>query len=120
MNEVRVHVEGIGAFRDRTMRVARWLDSGAASTAAADISFESKEGLLRVLTPNRWALLRKLRTGGSSSIRALAKALERDYRGVHADVATLIGAGLIVRDNTNSISVPWSRITAEMALEIAA
>ena len=76
--------------------------------------------LLRVLTPNRWVLLRTLHRIGPSSIRALAKALARDYRGVHADVAGLLDAGLITRDGAGLIRVPWSRITAEMAFGAAA
>lgn len=55
-----------------------------------------------------------------SSIRALAPALGRDYRGVHADVTVLVDAGLIERDDSGVISVPWSRVTAEVALDVAA
>jgi len=87
---------------------------------AANISFESMEGLLRVLTPNRWVLLRTLRAAGPSSIRGLAKALGRDYRGVHGDVSILLDAGLLARREKGMISVPWSRITAEMAVDAAA
>ena len=57
---------------------------------------------------------------GASSVRALAKNLSRDYRGVHADVALLIEAELIARDDRGLIYVPWSRIVAEMALGVAA
>ncbi|MBX3575973.1 MAG: winged helix DNA-binding protein [Rhizobiaceae bacterium] len=78
------------------------------------------EQLLRLLTPNRWTLLRALRTQGPVSIRALSKALGRDYRGVHADVATLLQAGLIDRNEAGLVHVPWSKITAEMNLEAAA
>ena len=78
------------------------------------------EGLLKVLTPNRWRLLGTLRQNGPCSIRALAKALERDYRGVHGDVTVLIDAGLVVRDDEGAVRVPWRRITAEMALDSAA
>lgn len=63
------------------------------------------------------ATLRKL---GPVSIRALAKALARDYRGVHADVALLTDAGLIMRDEHGKVSVPWSRITAELDFGAAA
>jgi predicted transcriptional regulator len=47
-------------------------------------------------------------------------ALGRDYRGVHADVHALIAAGLIARDGKGLVSVPWDKITAEMAIDIAA
>ena len=120
MSEVRLHVESLDAFSRRTMDMARRLDSGARRKGKAHLSFESMEDLLRVLTPNRWALLRTLRTTGPSSIRALAKAANRDYRGVHADVTALIEAGLMARDDAGLVRVPWSRITAEMALDVAA
>ncbi len=120
MNEVRLRVEGLNAFQNRTIEMARRLDRGERRPGKANISFASMEALLRVLTPNRWVLLRKLRAIGPSSIRALAKALGRDYRGVHADVALLIDAGLIARHEKGPISVPWSRITAEMVLDVAA
>jgi len=120
MSEVKLHVEGVDAFAKRTMDMARRLDRGERRKGKAHISFESMETLLRVLTPNRWALLRALRVAGPSSIRALAKTLDRDYRGVHADVTALIDAGLIARDEQGTVGVPWSRITAEMVLDVAA
>jgi predicted transcriptional regulator len=102
------------------MEMARRLDRDERRKGKAHISFESMEALLRVLTPNRWMLLRALRGTGPCSIRALAKHLDRDYRGVHADVVALVDAGLIAKDGAGAINVPWSRITAEMALDIAA
>ncbi len=118
--EVKLHVEDIGAFARRSVDMARRLDRGERRRGKAHISFENMETLLGVLSPNRWMLLRRLRSTGPSSIRALAKALHRDYRGVHADVTVLIDAGLIARDEDGKVSVPWSRITAEMALDVAA
>ncbi len=120
MKEVRLHVESLDDFARRSMETARRLDRGERKAREAHISFASMEGLLTALTPNRWRLLRTLRHRGPSSIRALAQALERDYRGVHADVVALIGAGLIERDERNAVLVPWSRITAEMDFGSAA
>lgn len=120
MSEVRLHVEGLDAFTERTMAMAKRLDRGERKAHAAHISFETMESLLRVLTPNRWTLLRTLRGRGPMSIRALAHALGRDYRGVHADVTALIDGGLINRNDKALVFVPWSRITAEMTLETAA
>jgi len=120
MNEVRLHIESLDAFKNRTMAVAARLDRGEHRKGKVHLSFESMEALLRVVTANRWLLLRCLRGTGPSSIRALARALGRDYRGVHADVVALIEAGLVTRDEAGKIRVPWSRITAEMALDVAA
>jgi predicted transcriptional regulator len=61
------------------------------------LSFESWEGLATVLTGKRLALLRHLRRHPAASIAELARALGRDYKRVHADVAALAAAGLIDR-----------------------
>lgn len=48
-----------------------------------------------MLTNKRMELLRYVRRNNVRSIRALAKALDRDYSNVHADVKALAGAGLL-------------------------
>jgi predicted transcriptional regulator len=59
------------------------------------LAFESWDALARVLTGKRMELLRYVRRHNVTSIRALAKALSRDYSNVHADVKALAGAGLL-------------------------
>ncbi len=78
--------------------------------------FEDLETLLRVLTPRRWALLRRLKREGSTSVRALAKLLGRDYKNVHTDVKALALLGLIIREERGEVLVPWETVTAEMRL----
>jgi predicted transcriptional regulator len=53
------------------------------------------EALARVLTGRRMALLGYVRRHEVASIRALAKALKRDYRNIHGDVQALRGVGLV-------------------------
>ena len=113
-------VENLDRFFEGASTAARRIDRGDTRQHAAQISFESMELLLKVLTPNRWTLLRKLRTLGPSSIRALAHGLARDYRGVHSDVTALREVGLIERRADGKVLVPWSRIVAEMSVDIAA
>jgi predicted transcriptional regulator len=59
------------------------------------LAFESWDALARVLTGKRMELLRYVRRHQVASIRALAKALGRDYSNVHADVQALTAAGLL-------------------------
>lgn len=61
------------------------------------LSFESWEGLASVMTGERYRLLRHLHAHPEPSVSALARALGRQYRRVHADVAALEGAGLLAR-----------------------
>jgi predicted transcriptional regulator len=59
------------------------------------LAFESWDTLTGVLTAKRLELLRYVRRHEVASVRALAKALARDYRSVHADVEALTAAGLL-------------------------
>src|SRR5258708_7016912 len=59
------------------------------------LAFESWDALARVMTTRRMELLRYVRQHDVGSIRALAKALGRDYSNVHADVQALTAAGLL-------------------------
>lgn len=80
------------------------------------LNFENLETLLQTLTPGRWALLKTLHTNGPMSIRALAKALGRDYKNVHKDVRLLESIGLIGRTPDEKIEVPWDVIEARLRL----
>lgn len=59
------------------------------------LAFESWDALIRVLTTKRMELLRYVHRHNVTSVRALAKALGRDYSNVHADVQALTAAGLL-------------------------
>ncbi len=59
------------------------------------LAFESWDALARVLTGKRMEVLRYVRRHNVTSVRALAKALRRDYSNVHADVQALTAAGLL-------------------------
>lgn len=80
------------------------------------LNFENIETLLKALTPGRWTLLKTLHTNGSMSIRALAKALGRDYKNVHQDVQRLESVDLIGRTQDNKIEMPWDIIEAHLRL----
>jgi len=64
------------------------------------LAFESWEALARVMTTKRMQLLHHVRRHDVTSIRALAKALGRDYSNVHTDVQALMAVGLL--DSTSS------------------
>jgi predicted transcriptional regulator len=80
------------------------------------LHFENLEMLLKILTPGRWALLKKLHANGPMSIRALAKDLGRDYKNVHTDVRRLENISLIERTKNNRIKVPWDIVEARLLL----
>jgi len=91
-------------------------ESGEQLQVDQRLYFENLETLLKTLSPGRWILLRKLRTSGPMSVRALAKALERDYKNVHTDVRRLEMIGLIARTQDGQIEVPWDIVEARLKL----
>ena len=87
-----------GAFEDEASRqfIDAWHRAERGETFhERHLSFESRDALARVLTGKRMELLGYVRRNNVTSVRALAKALNRDYSNVHADVKALAGAGLL-------------------------
>jgi predicted transcriptional regulator len=79
------------------------------------LSFESWEGLSRVLTAKRLELLRHLRRHPAASVAALARAVGRDYKRVHEDVEALAESGLLTRDETG-LRTGYDEIRATIAV----
>jgi predicted transcriptional regulator len=79
------------------------------------LAFENWDVLARVLTGKRMELLRYVRRHKVTSVRALAKALGRDYSNVHADVQALTTAGLL--DATDgSVRADYDAIETKIAI----
>jgi predicted transcriptional regulator len=96
MSNVRLTVGG--SIKEQTSRgfIDAWHRAERGETfRERHLAFESWDALARVLTGKRMELLRFVRRNNVKSIRALAKALDRDYSNVHADVKALAGAGLL-------------------------
>ncbi len=75
------------------------------------VGFENASLLMKTLTPRRleYAI-------GASSVRALAKELERDYSNVHQDIKILNQAGLLLQDKKGHYSMPWDKIITKIPM----
>ena len=96
MSDVKITVGG--AMEDHASRrfVDAWHRAERGETfRERHLAFESWDALARVLTGKRMELLRYVHRHNVTSVRALAKALGRDYSNVHADVQALSVAGLL-------------------------
>ncbi len=96
MSEVKITVGG--AMEDEASRrfVDAWHRAARGETFREFyLAFESWDALARVLTRKRMELLRYVHRHEVNSVRALAKALGRDYSNVHGDVQALSSAGLL-------------------------
>jgi predicted transcriptional regulator len=80
------------------------------------IGFENAALLVKTLTPKRLELLQTLHAIGVSSVRALAKKLDRDYSNVHQDIKILTQVGLLLQDKKGRYSMPWDKIITEIPM----
>ncbi|MCL2716324.1 MAG: transcriptional regulator [Alphaproteobacteria bacterium] len=84
------------------------------------ISFASVDMMHRVLTPNRWGVLRALMGhDGMMSVRELARILDRDVKGVHNDIVALALAGIIEHNADGSVAFPYDAVHVEFTVEAA-
>ncbi len=104
--------KGFGRFIDAWEKA----EQGTAK-AQVHINFEDFSQLMTVVTPKRLEILKVLRQQGNMSIRALSKALDRDYKNVHTDAKALEEVGLIDRTpEDNLLSAPFDVIDAHLSL----
>jgi predicted transcriptional regulator len=114
---LRIRRDADAALAEMGKRFTVAWKSGRSS--AHVFTFESPAALFRVLTPKRWELVERLQTLGPSSVRGLARALERDVKRVHEDVGALLEVGLIEKTAGGKIHVPYAVIEADFALRAA-
>ena len=117
MSKLKIHVgESLEAVGERVKDAVR-RDSKGERVREHHVSFDSFETLAKVLTPRRLELLRYVHRHPVASVRALAHALDRDYRRVHEDVETLTEAGLLARaDEGTGVTAPFDAIETRIAL----
>jgi predicted transcriptional regulator len=100
---------------------ARFIDVWRTGNSSSDsLHFESAAALFRVLTPKRWELIERLQSMGPNSMRALARALERDVKRVHEDIGDLKRCGLVARTEDGTFHIPYDLIHADFDLRAVA
>lgn len=120
MSEVNVHVG-----YDRAATKARVLAAIERAKAGGEggeshVTFESWDGLAKVLTEKRLALLRQVHRQAAGSVAELARTLGRDYKRVHEDVVILTTAGLIERPATGEVRASFDEIRTAIDLRQSA
>lgn len=113
MSTLHINVGGsLAASRKRLLDAVSRREAGA-DVEEHHVTFDNWETFAKAMTPNRLELLRHVHTSPPRSILALAKALGRDYRRVHGDVAALTEVGLLER-NGDGLRAEYDKI--EIAL----
>jgi len=97
--DLQLHIgESLEAVGERFVDAWHRAERGELTESEYHVSFTDFATFAAVMSPKRLELLRHVHRSPPRSIRALAQALGRDYRRVHADVEALVNAGLLERD----------------------
>lgn len=112
---IRIESDTRSALRRGARGFVRAWRSGR--SAGSDFTFESPAALFRTITPARWSAIECLQGLGPSTLRGLARVLDRDVKSVHRDIHALIAVGLIEKDASGNVFVPFSRIRTEFELQ---
>ncbi len=112
--KVQVNVGSLADMGKRFVSAWKQAEAGAANNQT-HITFLDVQTMFETLSPRRLDLLRHVRKHGADNVRALAKALGRDYKNVHQDVTTLQSVGLLVRDG-RKLAAPWDELQANVSL----
>ncbi len=97
----------------------RFRNALAGKTQGTRLSFESPALLLKVLSGRRWDLLKVMTGAGPMTIREAARRMERDVKAVHADVHTLLKAGLLKKTGDGKIVFPYDAVHVDFTLRAA-
>jgi predicted transcriptional regulator len=115
MSDMKLVVGGSLAD-DAAAFVDAWRRAETGETVSENVlAFESWDGLARVMTGERYRMLRHLHAHPEPSVSALARSLGRQYRRVHGDVVALEDAGLVGRED-GMVRALAGVITAEVRL----
>ncbi len=83
------------------------------------ISFDSPALLFKVLSGNRWELLRAMTDAGPMSMRETARLLGRDIKAVHRDIHILLNAGILQKTANGMIEFPFDAVHVDFMLKAA-
>lgn len=119
MTTLKVKIESL----EQTMALAADAMKAVAGQAVPvtefSLSFPSWDALHKVLTPKRLEIVKIMTGQGALTKREVARRVGRDFKAVHADIDTLVKAGVIetVREG---VVFPYQRIHFEFEIESAA
>ena len=119
---MRKRVQVGGTLRQSARRVAEaWRRAARGEKVAPqdNVTFLSWSALASVMTDKRHELLRHLRAHPTRGIRALSRALGRDYKRVYEDVRALAAVGLVEIDQ-GTLRADYDEIQASIKLDEAA
>jgi predicted transcriptional regulator len=119
MRTLTVRIESNQDFFARARAAGKRIDAGG-GYEGEEYSFATLPLLLETFSPNRWTLIQMLQSTGPSTLRGLSRALHRDVKRVHGDVAVLLEKGIVERNDSGKLYVPYDRVHIDVELRAPA
>jgi predicted transcriptional regulator len=117
---IQIRTDTQAILDEAISRAAKVMETGEPADPVAVFTFASPAQLFSIISPKRWELIEHLQKIGPSSVRGLARSLERDVKRVHDDVTALIEWGIIERTEDGKVCVPYDVIHADFDLRAVA
>lgn len=107
--------------RNELRKLAKKIDAGKRLPEADyQLDFPSPVELLAELPPKRLQILRELKAAGPMSVYALARQLGRNYSNVHGDIQRLLALGLVEKNASGQMWVPFEDIVVQVDASLMA
>lgn len=114
---INVTIRSTASVIDEALNTARNLQKGLpVAEAETELTFNDAATMLSTLSEKRLELLTFLRKHGVITIKELSRQLNRNYSNVHEDVQLLLRLGLLDKDKTEKIYVPWDELNISLSL----
>lgn len=97
----------------------RFLNAFKGEPQGTFISFESAELLFKVLTGERWRLLKIMTGKGPMGVREAARRLGREEKEVHGDIKALLKTGILEKADNDLFEFPFDALHVEFTLKAA-
>lgn len=81
------------------------------------LNFETPAAFFKHLNERRWLLLHEILGNGTFGVRALARKVGRDVKGVHTDTTVLVDLGVLVKDGKGALHCPYDHIHIDMHMD---
>jgi predicted transcriptional regulator len=116
MKTLRIRVE---SFEEAIAQAIHAVKAGVEAKEAL-YTFLTYEDLHRTLTPKRTAILDAMAGKGALSMREVARLVRRDFKGVHTDLTAMRLVGLIDRDPSGGVILPYDELHIDITLHARA
>ena len=75
--------------------------------------------MFKVMTANRWEIIRAMAGAGPMALRELARRLDRDVKSVHGDVQALLKTGVLQKNDGGKIVFPYDAVHVDFVVRAA-